>query len=230
MMKSMGHYPASDQEIFCAGYSKLCEKDLSGGHALEICGGLGALSASMAGIFPDCKISCLDRYIPATVESRAALEVNKNLEYLAGDAFDLSRFADNSLDLIWGQASLHHLAQDSIGLARETHRPLKPGGRLIFIFEPLGHNYLVAAIRAIRIARAELPDESNLYFSQFQTMSEHFQETEVQVFNLLGYPMKALTDRFKTISKAAHWIDSLMMESFSGLKRFAANCNLIFTK
>jgi SAM-dependent methyltransferase len=230
MLKSMSQYPPSDKDIFVAGYSKLCEGNLSGGHALEICGGLGALSEQMARVFPGCQISCLDRYIPDTVEAHEAVLRHKNLKYLAGDAFDLSRFDDNSLDLIWGQAALHHLAHDSVRLAKEANRTLKPGGRLIFIFEPLGHNYFVAAIRAIRMARGEIPDESNLYFSQFIEMSNFFKKTEVQVFNILGYPIKALSDKLKSISRMAHLIDSQLINYFPKIKRYCANCNLIFEK
>jgi ubiquinone/menaquinone biosynthesis C-methylase UbiE len=230
MLKSIKTYPASDKEIFIAGYSKLCEKKLSGGHALEICGGHGVLTAEMAKAFPDCKISGLDRYIPTTAEAQEAILEYKNLEYLAGDAFNLSRFTDNSLNLIWGQAALHHLAHDSAGIAKEASRALKPGGRLIFIFEPLGHNYFVAAIRAIRMARGEIPDESNLYFSQFKEMSKFFRKTEVQVFNILGYPVKALSERFQIISKTTRLIDRHLINCFPTIKRYCANCNLIFVK
>jgi SAM-dependent methyltransferase len=230
MLKGMGKYPASDKDLFLAGYSALCAENLSGGHALEICGGYGALAEQMARVFPECKVTGLDRYVPDLPEVKRAITQYQNLEYVAGDAFDLSRYEDNSLDLIWGQAALHHLSQDSEGLAKEAARVLKPGGRLVFIFEPLGHNLFVAAVRAIRMARAEYPDESNLYFSQFERMSKNFTSTDVQIFNLIGYPMKALSDRFEAVSEMAHTIDEKLMKLFPTLKRYGANCNLIFKK
>lgn len=230
MLEGMEHYPASDKEMFLAGYSQLCADDLSGGHALEICGGYGDLAAQMARIFPKCKVSGLDRYVPDSPAVKKALSEFQNLEYIAGDAFDLSRFEDNSLDLIWGQAALHHLSHDYEGLAKEAARALKPGGRLIFIFEPLGHNLFVAAIRAIRMARAELGDESNLYFSQFERMAPFFSTTNVQVFNLIGYPAKVLSDRFQIILNMFHSIDARLMKFFPHLHRYGANCNLIFQK
>jgi SAM-dependent methyltransferase len=230
MLGGMGHYPASDQEIFLAGYSQLCANDLSGGHALEICGGYGNLAAQVARIFPKCKVSGLDRYVPDSPAVKKALSEFQNLEYIAGDAFDLSRFEDNSLDLIWGQAALHHLSHDAEGLSEEALRVLKPGGRLIFIFEPLGHNLFVAAIRAVRMARAELADESNLYFSQFERMAPFFSTTNVQVFNLIGYPTKVLSDRFQVISNMVHSIDGRLMKFFPDLHRYGANCNVVFQK
>ena len=230
MLEAMEHYPASDRDIFLAGYSQLCASDLSYGHALEICGGYGDLTAQMARIFPKCKVSGLDRYVPDSPQAKKALSTYQNLEYIAGDAFDLSRFEDNSLDLIWGQAALHHLSHHYEGIAKEAARALKPGGRLIFLFEPLGHNLFVAAIRAVRMARAELGDESNLYFSQFERMSKHFTTTHVQVFNFIGYPAKALSDRFQVISNTVHSVDRRLMRFFPSLQRYGANCNLIFQK
>ena len=123
----MEHYPASDKEVFLAGYSQLCANDLSYAHTLKICSGYGNLAAQMARNFPKCKVSGLDRYLPNSLEVRKALQF-QNLEYIAGDAFDLSRFEDNSLDLIWGQAALHHLSHDYGGLAKEAARALKRHG------------------------------------------------------------------------------------------------------
>jgi SAM-dependent methyltransferase len=230
MLDGMEHYPASDKEIFLAGYSQLCASDLPGGHALEICGGYGDLAAQLARILPKCKVSGLDRYVPDSPKAKKALSNYQNLEYIAGDAFDLSRFKDNSLDLIWGQAALHHLSHDYEGIAKEAARALKPGGRLIFIFEPLGHNLFVAAIRAMRMAKAELVDESNLYFSQFERMSKSFSSTNIQVFNLLGYPMKVLSERLEPFSRMIHSIDMKLMNFFPKSRRYGANCNLIFQK
>lgn len=230
MLPGVGGFPASDRDLFLAGYSELCRIDLSGGHALEICGGFGKLAAGLAEVFPKARVTGLDLYAADGPDAEAAQLRCPNLEYVAGDAFDLSRYDDNSIDLVWGQAALHHLAHDLDGLCTQVSRVLKPSGRLVFIFEPLGHNLLVAAIRAVRMARHELGDESNLYFSQFERMSMSFTSTEVQVFNLLGYPAKALTDRMSTLAMLIKRGDSWLFRNFPRLMRHAANCNIIFTK
>ncbi len=230
MLAGTGGFPKSDHDLFLAGYSELCREDLDGGHALEICGGFGKLAAALAGVFPDAKVTGLDLYAAGGPDADSALEKHPNLEYVAGDAFDLSRYPENSIDLVWGQAALHHLSHDLKGIARETSRVLKPGGRLVFIFEPLGHNLLVAAIRAMRMARHQLGDESNLYLSQFERIGESFARTEVQVFNLLGYPAKALADRLVPAAHAIKRADATLFHRFPKLMRYAANCNLIFTK
>jgi SAM-dependent methyltransferase len=231
MLPGVGGFPPSDLPLFLAGYSELCKVDLSGGQALEICGGFGKLAAGLAENFPKAAVIGLDLYAASSPEIEEKLKHLPNLSYVAGDAFDMSEYADNSFDLVWGQAALHHLAHNSDGLAREVVRVLKPGGRFVFIFEPMGHNLLVAAIRAIRMAKHELGDESNLYFSQFERMQKMgFAKCEVQIFNFLSYPMKALSDRLGFVSNAVQKLDSWLFRIFPKLLRYGANCNVIFTK
>ena len=231
MLPAAGGFPPSDRNIFLAGYGELCRVDLAGRRALEICGGAGRLAGLLAETFPQAEVTGLDLYRASgpEVEERAARL--PGLSYVAGDAFDLSRFAPDSLDLVWGQAALHHLAHAPEKLAAEVFRVLKPGGRLVFIFEPMGHNLLVAAVRAVRMARHELGDESNLYISQFQRMmAAGYSSCEVQMFNLLGYPLKALSDRRAGVARFVQEIDGVLMRSFPGLLRYGANANLVFTK
>ncbi|MEO5917149.1 MAG: class I SAM-dependent methyltransferase [Luteolibacter sp.] len=230
MLPAIGGFPPSDRALFLAGYSELCRIDLSGKRALEICGGFGKLAAGLAEVFPDARVTGLDLYAAGGPEIEERLKRLPGLSYVAGDAFDLSAFPNASFDLVLGQAALHHLAHDVDGLAAQILRVLKPGGRLVFIFEPMGHNLLVAAIRAVRMARHELGDESNLYLSQFERMAKGFSTCEVQMFNFLGYPMKAVSDRFNFLSTAVQRIDSWLFRSFPKLLRYGANCNVIFTK
>ncbi len=231
MLPAIGGFPPSDRPLFLAGYGELCRIDLSGGRALEICGGFGKLAAGLAGNFPQAEIIGLDLYAASGPEIEEFLKRHPGLSYVAGDAFDLSSYADESLDIVFGQAALHHLAHNPEGLAKAVARVLKPGGRLVFIFEPMGHNLLVAAIRAVRMAKHELGDESNLYLSQFERMQKAgFTKCEVQMFNLLGYPMKAFSDRFGFLCTAMQQLDSWLFRRFPKLLRYGANCNVIFTK
>lgn len=230
MLPAIGGFPTSDRPLFLAGYSELCRIDLSGKRVLEICGGHGKLAAAVARTFPTAEVMGLDFYAVSGPEADAWREECPGLSYLAGDAFDLSRFEAESLDLVWGQAALHHLAHDPEGLCRQVARVLKPGGRFLFIFEPMGHNLMVAAIRAIRMAREELGDESNLYLSQFERMAGHFRSCEVQMFNLLGYPLKAFSDRFGLLCRVVQKADAMLFRLFPKLLRYGANCNVIFTK
>jgi len=231
MLPAMGGQPPSDRPLFLAGYGELCRIDLSGRRALEICGGFGKLAGLLAEAFPAAEVVGLDLYQAAGPEIEERCRRLPGLSYVAGDAFDLSAYADESFDLVWGQAALHHLAHNPDGLCQQVLRVLKPGGRLVFIFEPLGHNLLVAAIRAVRMAQGELGDESNLYLSQFERMLQTgFATCEVQVFNLFGYPLKALSDRLGFVSRAVQRLDSRLFATLPKLLRYGANCNVIFTK
>ena len=231
MLPAVGGFPPSDRPLFLAGYSELCRVDLSGKRALEICGGFGKLAGLLAETFPQAEVIGLDLYAATGPEIDERLRRLPGLSYVAGDAFDLSAYPEASFDLVWGQAALHHLAHDPVGLSKQVLRVLKPGGRLVFIFEPLGHNLMVAAIRAVRMAQGELGDESNLYFSQFERMKAvGFARCEVQVFNFLGYPMKAVSDRFQFLSNSVQKLDCWLFRKFPKLLRYGANCNIIFTK
>jgi SAM-dependent methyltransferase len=231
MLPAVGGFPPSDRLLFLAGYGELCRIDLNGGRALEICGGFGKLAGLLAETFPAAEVIGLDLYAASGPEIEERLKRLPGLSYVAGDAFDLSAYAENSFDLVWGQAALHHLAHDPEGLSKQVLRVLKPGGRFVFIFEPLGHNLLVAAVRAVNMARHELGDESNLYFSQFERMlNTGFSCCEVQVFNFLGYPMKAVSGRFAFMARLVQKLDSWLFRRLSKLLRYGANCNVIFTK
>jgi SAM-dependent methyltransferase len=230
LLKGGRNYPASDRIIFEEGYAELCRIDLAGKEALEICGGHGELAFNLAKTFPQARVTGLDLYVSEQPAKEGWLTQCPNLSYVAGTAFDLSRFPPNSLDLIWGQAALHHLAHSTGDLGKEAMRVLKPGGRLVFIFEPLGHNLLVAAIRAMRMSLAEMVDESNLFLSQIEKMAAPFSLCEVQVFNLLGYPMKAFSDRLLGLNRLVEGADAFLFRYFPWLRRYAANCNIILTK
>lgn len=230
LMPAVGGFPPSDRNLFLAGYGELCRVDLNGKRALEICGGFGMLAAGLAEVFPEAKVTGLDLYAASGPEIEERTRRLPGLSYVAGDAFDLSSYPDETFDLVFGQAALHHLAHNATGLSKEVSRVLKPGGRLVFIFEPLGHNFVVVGVRAVHMAKYELPDESNLYLSQFETMAPFFSRTEVQIFNLLGYPMKGLSHRIAWLGRAAARADGWLFRKFPKLLRYGANCNLVFTK
>ena len=231
MLPAVGGFPPSDRELFLAGYGELCRIDLSGKSALEICGGHGKLATALAEQYPQATVIGLDLYEVSTPEIKQKANQLPGLSFTAGDAFDLSRYADESFDLVFGQAALHHLSHDLDGLCKQVLRVLKPGGRLVFIFEPMGHNYLVAAIRAMRMAKYELVDESNLYISQLERMKAcGFSSCEIQMFNFLGYPMKAFSDRFGWLCKLVQRVDAYLFSSFPKIVRYGANANIVFTK
>jgi SAM-dependent methyltransferase len=231
LLAAKSSYPASDLPLFTAGYNELARVDLNGTRVLEICCGGGGLAVRLGTAFPQAEVVAVDRYSDAAAEIKAAGSRLPGVRYEQGNALHLPQFADASFDLIYGQASLHHLAHDIPAVAREYSRLLKPHGRLVFIFEPLGNNPLVAAIRGARFALVAAPDESNLFFHQVEEIAQSFSKGEIQCFNLLGYPLKSLNgDIATTIAKAIDKIDHALFARGERWQRWAANCNLVFTK
>ena len=219
--------------MFTAGYNELSRIDLNGRRVLEICCGRGELSAAMARAWPQAEVFALDRYPEAGEVVRTAREVEglRSAHNLCGDALRLTELDTASFDLVVGQAALHHLAHDTGAAGREFSRILKPDGRLVFINEPLGHNVLVAMVRAAQVSRGRTVDESNLFVHQIEEIARNFAGCEVQTFNLLGYPLKLVHRLAPAFSVAlVHRLDTTLMNRWPGLARLGANMNIIFRR
>jgi SAM-dependent methyltransferase len=220
--------------MFVSGYNELCRKDLSGGKALEVCCAVGDLALGVARAFPRAEVMAMDRYPEAGSAIREAQKSGDgyaNVRYICGDALNLEMIRDETLDLVFGQAALHHLGHDTDRVGKEYSRVLKPGGRLVFIFEPLGVNPLFAMIRAFNIARAGWGDESNVAMCQLEDVAKSFSSCEVHPFNFLGYPFKALGRLAgESLSRSIYSVDQALMNRSERLARWAANFNVVYTK
>ncbi len=115
-----------------------------GQHALDLCSGSGDLSLLLARhLGPSGRVSALD-YSPgmlAVLERRLARDTapaangntrNAPVDVLQGDATDLSRFPDESIDAITIGFGLRNV-QDRAACLKECRRVLKPGARLVIL-------------------------------------------------------------------------------------------------
>jgi len=104
------------------------------------------------------KLTCINI---SQVELNKGIDNAKGLsfetEFVLMDANNLS-FPDNSFDIVYGGAILHHLdIEQSVG---HIHRVLKPGGKILFL-EPLNMNPLYKLYRYFN-KNERTPDEHAL--------------------------------------------------------------------
>ncbi len=226
------HYKLSDLSLFRAGYQALIASSLEGGRLLEVCCGRGDLSGWVAMNYPKARITAMDRSSDYVESARSRHGHLPNLEFMVGDVLELSRFEPDSFDVVVGQATMHHLAHDLERASRQFSRILKPGGRCVFIYEPLGHNPLFAAIRAVHISMAGWPDECNVFERQIQAFAANFTRHEFQPFNLFGYWAKALPNMriSGSIGEMLARLDGRIFRAWPGSAKYAANFNVIYVR
>lgn len=116
------------------------------------------------------KLTCINI---SQVELNKGIDNAKGLpfetEFLLMDANKLT-FPDNSFDIVYGGAILHHLdIEKSID---HIHRVLKPGGQILFL-EPLNMNPLYKLYRVFN-RKERTPDEHALVNKDFKLIKKNF--------------------------------------------------------
>jgi ubiquinone/menaquinone biosynthesis C-methylase UbiE len=99
------------------------------------------------------------------------------------DAHNLE-FADQSFDMVFGVAILHHL--DISRAIPEIHRVLCKGGKIVFV-EPLRHNPVARLVRWFT-PHARTPDEQPLGRSELRLLSRNFEVNNYysELFTVVG--------------------------------------------
>lgn len=231
ILAACGHYAGTDA-LFLQGYNLLLEDHDQDKKVLEVFCGLGDLSGLLGqnSRFEILGIDISEENIRA---ARQKFQHLPNVTFLCADAIDLSRYEQDSFDMIVGQAAMHHLAHDLESVSKEYSRLVKERGKVVFIFEPLGHNPLIAAVRAIRISRAEWLDESNLFESALRDFGSNFSRYEVYYFSLFAYVCKVLpgnSNATKWLYRKLNALDQKLFERYPRLRKFAANINVCYWK
>lgn len=233
LKSGFGHRSPFDAPLISAAAARMWDAGRDAGTILEVCCGYGELLAGLARAFPRARVVGMDQF-PGTVEiaSRKIAGLD-NAEVYARDVMCLDDWEDGSVDLVIGQATLHHLTHNPRAALEEFARVLRPGGICMFTFEPLSHNHIVNTVRSYRNARQLLTDESNLYLETIESLSAIFSSTEVQCFNLTtSFLLKALRPS-PPLLHLASMIRALDAWRFARSERAlakASNMNVIFTK
>ena len=232
LLKGAQHYSPSDRTVFINGYKSLINSGLNNKSVIEVCCGEGALAVSIAKNFPEANVSAID-YNKTIIENLKNKYKNiKNLNFYVSDAANISQFQNESFDIIFVQAAMHHLANNLYFVSSEFSRLLKKGGKCLFIFEPLGHNPVVVVVRALRQIKNQYMGETNLFLHQLESFCSNFSKMEIQYFNLTGYFLKPLPHLwlFNAVSNFANRLDDFIFRKIPKLKKYAANFNVIYTK
>lgn len=117
---------------------------------------------------------------------------------------------DDSMDLVFGNAILHHLDLDHT--AREVYRVLRPGGRAVFK-EPMRNSRTIAFLRRlIPYQRPGMsPYERPLRWDEIERFAARFRLGRHREFQL---PLVALARRMPlscgTVARLRHWESELM--------------------
>src|SRR5262249_22721961 len=120
--------------------------------------------------------------------------------FIAGSAHDMP-FPDDSIDLVFRIAILHHLDLDLV--SREVRRLLKPGGRAIFQ-EPVRNSAVIRFLRALVPYRAPdiSPYERPLTDAELKRFASGFSKWSVRAFALphvqIGQVAPVLKNHWRT--------------------------------
>lgn len=127
-------------------------------------------------------------------------------------------FPDNSFDAVIGSGILHHL--DLEKALDEIIRVLKPEGQAFF-FEPLAHNPLIRAYRALTPGlRSE--DEHPLTISDINTITSRFNQTDLSWHHITAFAAGLLykTPLFKPVSKVLNGFDFVLLNLLPPTRRW----------
>ena len=148
--------------------------------------------------------------------------------FIAGSAHDLP-FPDNSIDVVFGMAILHHLDLDLV--SREVRRVLKPGGRAVFK-EPVRNSAVIRFLRKLVPYRAPdiSPYERPLTDAELQRFATGFREWTVRAFGLPHVQIGQVLPVVKNYWRPLYESDRRILDRLPWLARYASIRVISLTK
>lgn len=148
--------------------------------------------------------------------------------FLAGSAHDMP-FPDNSIDVVFGIAILHHLDLDLV--SREVRRVLKPGGRAIFQ-EPVRNSAAIRFARSLIPYRAPdiSPYERPLTDAELHRFAEGFQSWTIRAFGLPHVQIGPLLPVVKNYWRTLYAWDRRVLNRMPWLARYSSIRVIALTK
>jgi ubiquinone/menaquinone biosynthesis C-methylase UbiE len=148
--------------------------------------------------------------------------------FIAGSAHDLP-FPDNSIDVVFGIAILHHLDLDLV--STEVQRVLKPGGRAIFQ-EPVRNSAVIRFVRSLIPYRAPdiSPFERPLTDAELKRFASGFRKWSVRAFALPHVQVGQVLPVVKRYWRALYAWDRRILHRAPWLSRYASIRVISLTK
>jgi ubiquinone/menaquinone biosynthesis C-methylase UbiE len=140
--------------------------------------------------------------------------------FIAASAHDLP-FPDNSIDVVFGIAILHHLDLDLV--SREVRRILKPGGHAIFQ-EPVRNSPLVRFVRKLIPYHAPdiSPYERPLTDEELRRFAQGFSRFSVRAFALPHVQVGQVLPVVRNYTKALYASDRKLLHGAPWLTWYAS--------
>lgn len=183
----------------------------NGYHSLR----LVAKGASVTGIdLSKRRVARINRALAPHMVSAQAIAMLMNAERLG--------FGDNSFDMIFGTAILHHL--ELRRALPEIRRALKPGGVGVFL-EARGDNFLINLYRKFTPSQ-RTPDEHPLVEDEFRLFRTYFEQVDIVGFYftaLLSFLLRGIWKNeaaFIRINRFLTGLDHTLIKMFPFLDRF----------
>jgi ubiquinone/menaquinone biosynthesis C-methylase UbiE len=148
--------------------------------------------------------------------------------FIAASAHDLP-FADDSVDLVFGMAILHHLDLDLV--SREVRRVLKPGGRAIFK-EPVRNSAVLRLVRRLIPYRAPdiSPYERPLTDGELARFARGFRSWSTRAFVLPHVQVGCVLPVVKNSWRRLYAGDRALLDRFPRLAHYASVRVISLTK
>jgi len=191
--------------------------DLTGRRVLEIGCGLGEISALMAKSGAEVTAFDLSRNSVLTTRRRAVLnDVDEQIALVVAAGEALS-FADESFDVLFGKAILHHL-DVNLG-SDQLFRVLKTGGKAIFV-EPMGMNPVLKFVREYVPYPNKNPrgEDRPLNYEEIYAWGRGYQEYNFREIQLLSMIERGLG--FGKRINILRRLDDLLLDRFVFIRRY----------
>ena len=135
------------------------------------------------------------------------------------------KFKDDTFDIIFGGAILHHLDLDKA--LNEIKRTLKPSGYAVFI-EPLGHNPVINHFRD-KTPDARTPFEHPLLKKDIKLAKQIFREVQTKEYFCLsiiplGIRSKLPEKVFDPLFNAFYALDRVFLDTFKCFSHYSWMC------